>query len=683
MMARNLLSTTYLTAALLSAVPMATLANPQDGVVAAGQASISETGKKLDVIQQSNKAVIDWRGFDIAPDEHTEFHQPSSNSIALNRVNSNSASQINGQLTANGNVVIVNQNGVLFGQNARVDVNGLVATTADIDNDKFMQNYVLTFDKAGKPNAAIENAGQITAREAGLVGLVAPNVMNSGTITARLGRVHLASGDTATVDMYGDGLINVAVSDAMVSQLVGNSGTIQADGGTIALTAAAGRNIIDSLITQSGALQARSVAMKNGAIVISGQVVNHTGQLDASGVSGGRIRVKARNLAQQGTMLAEGSGGRGGSIALDYDGRYIDSSAAYISARGQTAGGDIAITSGVMGSSAFLSGRYDASSSAGRGGSIDLFGGALTLYAASLDASGDAGGGHIRIGGDSHGTGNMLKSSRTSLNTYTSILADALRQGNGGTITLWSETDTKTAATLHARGGSLSGDGGMIEVSSAGRDAIGGDISASAPHGVAGQLLVDPRNIIIDVSGRGNTLDYFPLIDPNAADGMGFTSKTTVLSNGNIVFSKSDDTFGGSNAGAVYLFNGTTGALISSLRGSHTDDRVGNGTITALSNGNYVVSSSDWNGGRGAASWGSGTTGVVGTVSAANSLVGTNAGDNVGDGGIIALSNGNYVVHSYWWHSYSGAVTWGSGTAGVVGTISAANSLAKPPAMPG
>ena len=143
----RLLSTTCLTAAMLYAVPNSAYANPQGGVVTAGQASISEAGKKLDIIQQSNKAVIDWRGFDIAPDEHTQFHQPSSSSITLNRVNSNSASQINGQLTANGNVVIVNQNGILFGQNAKVDVNGLVATTADIDNDKFMQNNLLmSFD---------------------------------------------------------------------------------------------------------------------------------------------------------------------------------------------------------------------------------------------------------------------------------------------------------------------------------------------------------------------------------------------------------------------------------------------------------------------------------------------------------------------------------------------------------
>src|SRR5207253_1325187 len=102
-------------------------------------------------------------------------------------------------------------------------------------------------------------------------------------------------------------------------------------------------------------------------------------------------------------------------------------------------------------------------------------------------------------------------------------------------------------------------------------------------------------------------------------------------------------------------------------------------------NGSYVVTSSNWNGNRGAATWGSGTTGVTGEVSAANSLVGSTAGanpstsgspgDSVGSDGVTALSNGNYVVGSSFWNTRHGAATWGSGTVGVTGAISAANSL--------
>ena len=181
-----------------------------------GQASISQSGNTLDITQTSNKAVINWLGFDIAPGETTQFFQPSSGAIALNRVNSNSASQINGNLLANGNIIIINQNGVMFGAGSRVDVNGLVATTANISDSAFMNNTtgLFTFDQPGNPNASITNNGTITAAQAGLVGLVAPNVINNGTITAKLGKVQLASGDTFTVDMYGDNLMSVAVSNA-------------------------------------------------------------------------------------------------------------------------------------------------------------------------------------------------------------------------------------------------------------------------------------------------------------------------------------------------------------------------------------------------------------------------------------------------------------------------------------
>jgi filamentous hemagglutinin family protein len=254
----------------LALQPVFAYANPQGGVVSAGQATISESGKKLVVNQASDKAVIDWRGFDIAPGETTQFTQPSSSSIALNRVNSNSPSTINGNLTANGNIVILNQNGVMFGAGAKVDVNGLIATTADIGNGAFMNSTgKLAFDKAGNnPDAAIVNNGIITAADAGLVGFVAPNVINNGIIVAKLGKIQLASGDTATVDMYGDHLMEVAVSDNVKSQLVANSGLIEADGGKVALTAAAGQNIINSLITNNGVLRAQSVSQKNGEITI-------------------------------------------------------------------------------------------------------------------------------------------------------------------------------------------------------------------------------------------------------------------------------------------------------------------------------------------------------------------------------------------------------------------------------
>ncbi len=172
-------------------------------------------------------------------------------------------------------------------------------------------------------------------------------------------------------------------------------------------------------------------------------------------------------------------------------------------------------------------------------------------------------------------------------------------------------------------------------------------------------------------------------VDPDPAPGNQFGAAVVVLSTGNVVVTAPDDNAGGTGAGAVYLFNGTTGALISTLIGSHAGDNIGSGGVTALADGNYVVESPNWTNGAaadlGAVTWGSGTAGASGPVSATNSLVGSTANDSVGSSGVAALPDGNYVVDSPTWSNgaaaNAGAVTWGSGTAGVSGPVSATNSL--------
>src|SRR5262249_22074497 len=148
-----------------------------------------------------------------------------------------------------------------------------IATTADIQSDDFMAGR-MDFALPGKPDASVVNAGQITAKDAGLVGLVAPNVANDGTITARLGKVALASGNTMTVGLYGDGLVSVAVSGDIASQLVENSGQIVAQGGTVSLTAAAARQVVDSLIVNTGAIDATALEDQQGAITLSAEGSN-------------------------------------------------------------------------------------------------------------------------------------------------------------------------------------------------------------------------------------------------------------------------------------------------------------------------------------------------------------------------------------------------------------------------
>lgn len=173
-------------------------------------------------------------------------------------------------------------------------------------------------------------------------------------------------------------------------------------------------------------------------------------------------------------------------------------------------------------------------------------------------------------------------------------------------------------------------------------------------------------------------------IDPNPAAGNQFGHSVVALTNGNVVVTAPFDNAGGFRAGAVYMYNGSTGELISTLRGSKDFDLVGREGVIALTNGNFLVNSSSWQVSNtqpvGAVTFGSGTTGVNGVVSAANSLIGTTAGDAVGaTGSVVALPSGNYVIVTPSWdnggNSDVGAITWGDGSAGTVGTISTTNSL--------
>lgn len=166
----------------------------------------------------------------------------------------------------------------------------------------------------------------------------------------------------------------------------------------------------------------------------------------------------------------------------------------------------------------------------------------------------------------------------------------------------------------------------------------------------------------------------------------------TVLSNGNYVVKSGFWNNGvyNNSVGAVTWGDGSSGitGVVSggnSLIGATKDDSVGNIGVTALSNGNYVVASSNWNNGIagsvfGAVTWANGSSGITGPVSAVNSLIGTHSYDRIGAGGVTALSNGNYVVASSSWRNGAGgvdvgAVTWGYGSSGTTGTVSASNSL--------
>ena len=248
------------------------MAAPEGASVELGDVKIhDEGGKAVTVEQFSERALIKWKSFDTKKDESISFKQPGASSVAVNVIHSGSPTKFLGSLDANGQIVLINTNGIVFGKSARVDVAGLVATTLDLDRESFSEKGGPLHFRAGEnfnPEAGIVNRGVITVAEAGLVGFVSPSVQNNGVIEATLGTVHLASGDEFTVDMAGDGLVSLSLNNELKKQLVSNAGEINAKGGRIYLTAAVGKEIVDEVINMKGIANADIVELRQGVIHI-------------------------------------------------------------------------------------------------------------------------------------------------------------------------------------------------------------------------------------------------------------------------------------------------------------------------------------------------------------------------------------------------------------------------------
>ena len=216
-------------------------AQPVFSGVSAGSVQVTQSPANTQVTQSSARGAVDWKSFDVGSQQSVTFRQPSATSVTLNRVNSPQPSDIAGKITANGQIIIQNQSGVVFENGANVNAAAVVVSAPGITNDKFMKG-TMSFDIPAKPNAAIVNKGTITVGQAGLAALVAPRVVNSGTINARLGTVVLAGAMTHTIDLYGDQLLSIDVTGKVtqaplgpdgkpVDALVTNTGTIVAAGG--------------------------------------------------------------------------------------------------------------------------------------------------------------------------------------------------------------------------------------------------------------------------------------------------------------------------------------------------------------------------------------------------------------------------------------------------------------------
>ena len=304
--------------------------------------------------------------------------------------------------------------------------------------------------------------------------MVAPGVRNSGVIAARLGIVSLSAGNSFTIDPYGDGLVKLAIGDEIADEvfdaatgepmddLVKNEGTLSAGGGTVMMSAATARKAVNSVINNTGVIEANSVGMRGGKIVLGAQ----TAATKSAAAPQQTVRISGRVRA---------------TTQIDVASLPIPQSAPR--------------------------------------GHIEITGEAILAQNAEIDASGTFGGGTILIGGDYLG-GNpnpavvaqynipleahkVPTAAYVALDEDVTVRADALDEGDGGKVIVWSDVATQTGATISARGGPQGGDGGFVETSGAYLNSFG-TVDLAAPAGNPGTWLLDPLDITIDTRSNAN-----------------------------------------------------------------------------------------------------------------------------------------------------------------------------------
>ncbi|MDP6355350.1 MAG: filamentous hemagglutinin N-terminal domain-containing protein, partial [Planctomycetota bacterium] len=451
-------------------LPYDVWAGPQGAQVVHGQVQFQNLGAHTN-ITASDRAIINFQSFNLSSSESVRFLQPHINAWVLNRILASSRSEINGRVTANGGVVFVNPNGIYFGPNSTIDVNRLVASSHNISNESFLGDEWL-FD-SGQGDVIVD--GEVRAANGAY--LIGQHIINNGSIFAPGGAVVMAAGD------------RVMLRDPDGSLMV------EVDGKTAAELRAAG---------------ARPDAVTNGS---KGTAIKNTGEVEAKTVSlfvgdtysvafdldRGRIAAVTTDGSGKVEMAAEsGRAALGGTI----EGDQINVTAPKVTTTGtlRSNGGRIEVEAGT--DNIFRGATVDASSIGAKvGGFIELLGVRVGLFdSTTVDASGASGGGTVHIGGEFQGKGETRRATQTVVGAGSEIRADALSAGDGGTVIVWSDENTRFYGEISARGGPESGNGGIVEVSGKFLE-FAGFVDASAEAGIGGSLLLDPHNITIANGG--------------------------------------------------------------------------------------------------------------------------------------------------------------------------------------
>ncbi|MEX4185985.1 filamentous hemagglutinin N-terminal domain-containing protein [Haemophilus influenzae] len=298
---------------------------PQEENVVFGNVKIEKTADKMTINQETNKAQINWKSFDIGKNKEVEFKQPSTSAVAYNRVTGGNASQIQGKLTANGKVYLANPNGVIITKGAEINVAGLLATTKDLEKisensnqftRKAKNGQVLTEGQVVKEGQVI-NEGKIKAKD--FVVLNGDEVINEGKIDATNGKVYLSSDYNFTFTLS-DSSISVALEDNAVQSIVKNEGSIKA--GEITLSAKGRKQALDSLVMNNGVLEATKVSSKNGKVVLSADNVELNNKSDIKGES--EVVFTSNKGLENNIKITSQTGSKVTSPKIDFKGKRVN-----------------------------------------------------------------------------------------------------------------------------------------------------------------------------------------------------------------------------------------------------------------------------------------------------------------------------------------------------------------------
>ncbi len=472
------------------------MAEPTGGNIAGGAGHIHRSGLNTNIHQHTDRLAIDWDTFNIERNETVNFEQPDRSSIVLNRIRDINPSQIQGAISANGNVILANPNGIFFGSDSSVNVGGLFAAAMSIDPQDFMEGD-FSFQALQNTGGLVANEGTLKVLDGGTLALLGQRIKNTGLLIANFGTVFLAAEGTISVSLdQQNNNVNIGVTQQRLAEILEldspeilNEGLIQAFGGRVILTARQANDIRDTIKVIDENQLATRIIVQNGVTYLAGADgnISDLGGIDVSNNEGdaGYITYDSYNILHKGTIKADSLIGKGGSVTFNAENTTLLADNSSVSAQSQNS----------------------------RGGDVKVLGNQVGLTdKARIDVSGAQGGGEILIGGDFQGKNKNIKNAEAVyLGEETRIKADAIEKGDGGKVIVWSDDRTRAYGTLSATGGKQSGDGGFIETSSKNYADLQTRIDVSAINGQHGEWLIDPSSIDIDNgSGNGGVLEITP-----------------------------------------------------------------------------------------------------------------------------------------------------------------------------